>query len=135
MTVILDLYGVLLKEHAPTLQAFVKETKSAEMAQVVDSYYEKAAHGLMDGTALMRECGYIFPESAAEYYATERVTLDTDFFRFAKRCEKEGVSLWLAGNGVKDMVDHLCRHRGLDKIFAGTAVSSELKAWTPEDAF
>lgn len=136
-TLIIDMYGVILKESRGSFIPYVFSNFDKSEHERLDKLfneeriYDKAQFGEIDGNELMKILGFENPKSAIKDYIENHLTLDEGFINFAeKACGK--YELILLSNDVSDFSEYICEYYELNKYFKHKIVSASVKCRKPE---
>jgi putative hydrolase of the HAD superfamily len=136
-TLLLDMYGVILKESKGyfipyTFEHFDKKEYDRLTRQFRnEKLFTKAGNGELSSDEFLALLGYQNPTETMWDYLTNYLTLDSDFLRFAEN-SYEKYDFVLISNDLREWSKYIFELYGLDKYFKKSIVSGAVHMRKPE---
>ncbi len=136
-TLILDMYGVILKERTGNFVPYVYEHfDNSEHERLNKLFNEerlftKAGYGKLTSNEFLSLLGFKNPEFHMKNYIENYLSIDEEFYTFAERTF-ERFDLILLSTDVSEWSAYIMKHYGLDKYFKHKIVSGDVGMRKPD---
>jgi len=136
-TLIIDMYGVILKERTGNFIPYTLEHfEEAEHERIKDlienrKLFTKAGLGELSSTEFLSRLGYKKPEYHIKNYIENYLSFDNSFTTFAEKHHKN-YDFILLSTDVSEWSKHITHHYKLDKYFKHKIVSGDVHCRKPD---
>ncbi len=136
-TLILDMYGVILKERTGNFVPYVYEHfDNSEHERLNKLFNEerlftKAGYGKLTSNEFLSLLGFKNPEFHMKNYIENYLSVDKEFYIFAERAYKR-FDLVLLSTNVSEWNEYIMKHYSLDKYFKDKIVSGNVGIRKPD---
>lgn len=136
-TLILDMYGVILKERTGNFVPYVYEHfDNSEHERLNKLFNEerlfaKAGYGKLTSNEFLSLLGFKNPEFHMKNYIENYLSVDKEFYIFAERAYKR-FDLVLLSTDVSEWNEYIMKHYSLDKYFKDKIVSGNVGIRKPD---
>ncbi len=127
--VVLDLYGVIIKESRNSFIDYAKEINPEQDNEKAIELFQKAISGDITSEEFLAYLG--LEKKDFQSFVKSRLTLNEGFKDFAEEAEKK-YDLVLMTNNLAEWNDIILDHFGIRKYFKHIFVSSEFKCAKPK---
>lgn len=138
-TIIIDMYGVIIKERTGNFLPYVyskfSETEHSRINKLIyeDKLFTKAGYGEISSNDFLAALGFDDPEYAMKEYIEEYLTIENDFFAFAEKYHKE-YDFVLLSTDVSEWSKYITEYYELDKYFKHKIISGDVHLRKPDKA-
>lgn len=136
-TIIIDMYGVILKERTGYFEAYTYQhfprSEEARLDKIFEEerLYTKAGYGEISSDELLARLGYSDPEYHMKDYIENYLTLDKTFINFAEKYYEQ-YDFVLLSTDVSEWSRYICEYYELDKYFKHKIVSGDVHCRKPD---
>lgn len=135
MTVLLDMYGVILTETGDGFVPYVQQTFPELWEEEISEAWFRADRGETDSLDVWRALGFTGDIEKLEHEYLDTIEISPGFREFAEKARSRG-RLGLISNDSARWSDYLRRRFDINRYFDVISVSGALKMWKPnEDIF
>lgn len=137
LTLLIDMYGVIIKESKgyfiPYTFEHFEQTEYDRLKKAFreENLFTRAGNGEMSSNAFLSRLGYVEPAKTMRDYLENYLTLDDGFIRFAEKNYKH-CDFILLSNDVSEWSQYLFELHGLRKYFKDSIVSGDVHMRKPE---
>lgn len=130
--IILDMYGVILKEPGESFYTYVQQTFPELSESEIYSCWDLADLGAISSLELFKRLGYQGDLEEIQRNYLETIEIDEAFSAFAEKAKKK-FKLALLSNDSSEWSAYLRRKFDIDHFFDVLAVSGDLKIKKPDE--
>lgn len=129
--IILDMYGVILKDCGDSFYAYVNQTFPDLTPGDIYPIWDKADIGEITSLEVFRRLGYSSDLVTVEKTYLDTVEVNEDFYEFAEWAKKAGYRLALLSNDSSEWSKYFREKFGLNQFFDVITVSGDVKMKKP----
>lgn len=136
-TILIDMYGVILKESKGCFLKYARDTLSdAEYRRVEElvrkeRLFDSASSGDISASEFLLKLGFDEPQKHTRRYIDNYLTLDEGFVAFAEAV-RDKYELVLLSNDLSEWSEYICEKWDLNKYFKHKIVSADVKCRKPD---
>ena len=131
--VILDMYGVILKDNGDGFVTFVNRTFPELSRADIYSVWSRADLGLIRSHEIFTQLGYTGDIDAVEKEYLDTIEVNPRFYPFAEEIRKH-CKLALLSNDSSEWSSYLRKRNDLERYFDAISVSGDMKMKKPDPA-
>ncbi len=130
--IILDMYGVILKDPGEGFLAFVNKTFPSLTPADIYEHWNKADLGELSSLEVFERIGFRGDLAETEKVYLDSVELNESFYDFASKCRKSG-KLALISNDLSEWSAYFREKFKMNGYFDAISVSGDLKMKKPDE--
>ncbi len=130
--IILDMYGVILKDPGEGFLSFVNKTFPSLTPAEIYEHWNRADMGELSSIEVFERLGYQGDLAKTEKEYLDSVEINVSFYEFAANCKKLG-KLALISNDLSEWSAYFREKFKMNDYFDAISVSGDLKMKKPEE--